>query len=122
MPRPRLKPTDEQRRMVKAMAAMGIRQERIAGMLGIKSPKTLRKFFHQELDRGATEATFNMEQALYKNGMAGNVTAQIYWSNRHRHCFEPASKPDATPPPFIVYPEKPEQAEKPEEPEKKGKP
>ena len=30
MPRPQLKPTEDQRRMVKAMAAMSIRQERIA--------------------------------------------------------------------------------------------
>ncbi len=102
MPRPRLKPTDEQRRMVKAMIAMGIRQENIASLLKIRSPKTLRKFFRDELDRGATEATFNMEQAQYKAGMAGNSIAQINWLSRHKRCSEPVVKDTASLPPFIV--------------------
>ncbi len=38
MPRPRLKPTDEQRRMVKSMAAMGTPQEQIARKIEIRSP------------------------------------------------------------------------------------
>ena len=42
MPRPKLKPTEEQRRLVKAMSALGIQQKRIALLLGFKSPKTLR--------------------------------------------------------------------------------
>ncbi len=100
MPRPRLKPTEEERRMVKAMAAMGIRQENIARLLKIRSPKTLRKFFREELDRGLTEATFNMEQAQYKTGMAGNIVAQINWLSRHRRCLETASAPAVAP--FIV--------------------
>jgi hypothetical protein len=102
MPRPRLKPTDEQRRIVKAMAGMGIRQENIATIVKIRSPKTLRKFFREELDRGATEATFNMEQAQYKAGMAGNGIAQINWLSRHKRCLEPAIKEAASLPPFIV--------------------
>jgi hypothetical protein len=102
MPRPRLKPTEEQRRLVKGMAAMGIRQERIALLIGIKSPKTLRKFFRGELDRGETEATYNMEQAQYKSGMAGDPRAQIDWLRRHHGHIETTAKP-ASPAPFIVY-------------------
>jgi hypothetical protein len=102
MPRPRLKPTDEQRRLVKGMAAMGIRQENIARLIGIKSPKTLRKFFREELDKGETEATFNMEQAQYKLGIAGDPRAQIDWLRRHRGQIEPTAKP-TSPAPFIVY-------------------
>ncbi len=103
MPRPRLKPTEEQRRLVKGMAAMAIRQESIAQMVGIKSPKTLRKFFREELDRGETEATFNMDrQAQYKSGMAGDPRAQIDWLKRHRGQIEPTAKP-TSPAPFIVY-------------------
>jgi hypothetical protein len=113
MPRPRLKPTEEQRRMVKSMAAMGIRQENIACVLKIRSTKTLRKFFREELDRGLTEATFNMEQAQYKNGMAGNIMAQINWLSRHKRCLETASPPAALAP-FIVSVEK--------EPTEKGQP
>jgi len=105
MPRPRLKPTAEQRRLVKAMAAMGIWQENIGSMLKIRSPKTLRKFFREELDRGLTEATFNMEQAQYKAGIAGNIEAQKNWLSRHKRCTEAAARPAASPPPFIVCPE-----------------
>jgi len=52
MPRPKLNPTEEQRRMVKTMAAMGGKQEEIAMKIGIHSPKTLRKYFRNELDQG----------------------------------------------------------------------
>ena len=45
MARPQFKPTDDQRRMVKSMAAMGIPHEQIAIKMGIRSPKTLRKHF-----------------------------------------------------------------------------
>src|ERR1700720_3765880 len=100
MPRPRLKPTEEQRRMVKAMAAMGIRQENIASLVNIRSPKTLRKFFREELDRGLTEATFNMEQAQYKAGMAGNSIAQINWLSRHKRLEVIKTSPSL--PPFVV--------------------
>ncbi len=104
MPRPRLKPTAEQRRMVKGMAAMGIKQQNIARMFDIRSPKTLRKFFRQELDRGETEATFNMEQAQFKSGMGGDPLAQKDWLSRHKRAREPDSEPAAAAelPPFIV--------------------
>ena len=88
--------------MVKAMAAMGIRQDKIALLIGIRSPKTLRKFFRKELDTGATEATFNMEQAQYKSGMAGNARAQTDWLRRHRGQLDLPTTPPV-PAPFIVY-------------------
>lgn len=60
MPRPKLNPTEEQRRLVKSLAAMGTLQSDIAKMIGIRSPKTLRKHFRMELDRGALEANSNV--------------------------------------------------------------
>ena len=56
MPRPRLHPTEAQRLTVKSLAACGIHQEEIAAKIGIRSPKTLRKYFLQELTSGVTEA------------------------------------------------------------------
>jgi hypothetical protein len=56
MPRPKLNPTPDQRNQVKSFAAFGIAHEDIAKVIGIKSPKTLRKHFRQELDLGAIEA------------------------------------------------------------------
>jgi hypothetical protein len=102
MPRPKLKPTEEQRRFVKAMAAVGLLQKYIASMVGIRSVKTLRKFFRKELDRGDTEAAFHVGNALYKAALGGNVTAQVHFMARHKHCFEQPSQSGESLPPFIV--------------------
>ena len=79
MPRPKLNPTDDQRRLVKQLAARGITHEEIARMINIRSPKTLRKFFREELDRGTTEAKANILGVLYKEAMAGNIAAIKLW-------------------------------------------
>ena len=104
MPRPRLQPTAEQRRMVKSMAAMGIRQEEIARALAIRSPKTLRVHFREELDRGATDANYNVANSLYKQAMNGSTAATIFWLKTRAGWREgslPESSP-AAPPPFVV--------------------
>ena len=62
MPRPRLKPTDEQRRLVKSLAAMGTPHTDIARKIGLRSPKTLRKHFRKELEMGAMEANYRVAQ------------------------------------------------------------
>ena len=102
MPRPKLSPTDEQRRLVKQLAAVGTKHEDIAHMVKIRSPKTLRKHFREELDRGAAEANANVAGALYKNAMDGDTNAQKFWLQTRagwgRSSFERVS----TPPPFIV--------------------
>jgi hypothetical protein len=79
MPRPKFKPTEEQRRMVKSMAAYGIPQEAIAREVGIRSQKTLRLHFRDELNRGEMEANYSVAQALHKKAKAGDTTAQIFW-------------------------------------------
>jgi len=45
MPRPTLNPTDEERRLVKSLAAFGVPQEQIARRVGIRSVKTLKSTF-----------------------------------------------------------------------------
>ena len=47
MPRPKLNPTEEQRRKVKILSACGTTHEKIAEAMGIRSPKTLRKHFRK---------------------------------------------------------------------------
>jgi hypothetical protein len=76
MPRPKLNPTEEQRRLVKKLAAVGTKHEDIAHMVNIRSPKTLRKHFREELDRGAAEANASVAGALYKKAMDGDTNAQ----------------------------------------------
>jgi hypothetical protein len=104
MPRPKLNPTEEQRRMVKTMTAMGAKQEDIALRLGVRSPKTLRKHFRDELDPGASEANMTIAQALYKNAKGGDVKAEIFWLKCRAGWRDRTESdgPASPPPPFIV--------------------
>ncbi|MBS0640900.1 MAG: hypothetical protein JSS43_13565 [Proteobacteria bacterium] len=72
-------PTDEQRRMVRAMAGYGVPQEDIA--LVIKcSDRTLRKRFRHELDVATIEANARVAQCLYQQATTpGNIAATIFW-------------------------------------------
>jgi hypothetical protein len=72
-------PTEEQRRTVKAMSGFGVPQPDIAIHVGV-DPKTLRKHFREELDRGAIEATTKVAQSLFNMATQGNnVAAAIFW-------------------------------------------
>lgn len=104
MPRPKLQPTDEDRKMVRAMAAFGVDQEQIAARIGIRSTKTLRKHFREELDYGAVDANTRVAQSLFKMATSGeHPAATIFWLKsrggwKDHRGFEPATAP----PPFIV--------------------
>ncbi len=75
----RFEPTPEQRRTVRAMAGFGAPQDDIATFLDI-DPKTLRKHFRIELDRGGIEATTKVAQSLFRMATEGNnVAAAIFW-------------------------------------------
>jgi hypothetical protein len=104
MPRPHLHPTDEQRQLVKFLAAAGIRQTDIARIIGIRSPKTVRKYFRRELDLGSPEANTMVAKTLYKKAVAGDTTAAIFWLKcragwREHGNSESAAAPA---PPFLV--------------------
>jgi hypothetical protein len=49
------RPDPSQRRQVEALAAYGIPEAYISGVVGI-DPKTLRKYYRDELDHGETKA------------------------------------------------------------------
>ena len=104
MPPPRLNPTDEQRKKVKALVAVGIPQDEIARQIGVRSPKTLRKHFRDELDRGAMEANASVAGALYNKAVAGDVAAQKFWLMcRAGWRPQPGYGPGTIqPPPFVV--------------------
>jgi predicted ArsR family transcriptional regulator len=73
------KPTEEQRRTVRAMSGYGVPQDDIATLLEI-DPKTLRKHFRRELERGSIEATAKVGQSLFHMATEGNsVAAAIFW-------------------------------------------
>ena len=53
MARPSWQPEQEQRTLVKSLSAMGLPQKQICAWMGMRSPKTLRKHFREELQQGA---------------------------------------------------------------------
>jgi hypothetical protein len=62
------------------MAAHAIRQEDIARCVGLRSAKTLRRYFREELDRAATGANPQVAQSLYQQATSGKKTAAtIFW-------------------------------------------
>ena len=76
---PPFEPTAEQRRMARAMSGLGLPQDQIALLLEV-DPKTLRKHFRDDLDRGMAEANVKVGQSLFNMATSGNnVAATIFW-------------------------------------------
>jgi len=101
MARTAFRPTDEQRHLVKAMASCGIRQTGIATWVGLRSPKTLRKHFREELDRGRIAADFEVGKTLHKMATSGKrPAATFYYLNREtsrRARLTPVTNPVVVP-------------------------
>ena len=73
------RPTDEQRRTVKALSGYGVPQEGIAVHVGV-DVTTLRGYFQDELDRGSVEATAKVAQTLFHLAtVEKNVASVIFW-------------------------------------------
>lgn len=97
MPLPKHEPTLKDRAIVGAMCAYGVPETDIAVVIGI-SPKTLRKYYRQELDTAAAKANARVAERLFKVATEGvgkeAVTAMIFWlktrarwheTSRHEH-------------------------------------
>src|SRR3954447_26114494 len=90
--------TEEQRRMVRAMSGYGVPHEGIATLLEI-DPKTLRRHYRHELDRGAVEATAKVAQSLFQMATVDkSVAAAIFWMKaragwREKHDVTITAKP-----------------------------
>ena len=70
--------TDAMREQVRHLAGIGVPQADIATVIGC-APKTLRKCFRDELDRGVAEANATVAGYLFASAKRGNVPAQIFW-------------------------------------------
>ena len=105
MPRPKLNPTEMQRSQVRALAACGVPEKTIARWVGVRSEKTVRKHFRQELAFGALEANANVANKAYEMAVSGKHPGMTrFWLERRapgwpRHSFTGSP---AAPPPFIV--------------------
>lgn len=75
--------------LVEGWARDGLTNEQIAHNLGI-STALLYKYqkehieFLEPLKKGKEVIDYQVENALLKNALAGNVTAQIYWLNNRK--------------------------------------
>ncbi len=66
--------------MVKSMAAYGVKQEDIARVVGLRSSKTLRKHFRDEITRGSIDAVARVGQTLFQMATSGkHVVATIFF-------------------------------------------
>jgi hypothetical protein len=91
MPRPSFCPTAEKRKLAKAGAALGLRQEQICVLVGIRSPKTLRKHFRAELFHGFAEAYAAVARTAYEMAHSGRYPAMsMFWDKCRSSCVPEA--------------------------------
>ena len=84
---------DAMREKVRQLSGLGVRQDDIAKIIGC-APKTLRKRFRAELDRGVAEANATIAGALYLAAKAGHVGAMIFWLKTRANWREGAAPVD----------------------------
>lgn len=71
-------PTDETRKLVRSLSAVGIKYVDIAGKLEI-SDDTLVKHYKKDLEDGRTDANASIGQTLFQQAKNGNTAAAIFW-------------------------------------------
>lgn len=71
-------PTRATRELVQLHTMVGTRQEAIASIIGI-DPKTLRKYYRDELDQSKARANATIGGALFNKAKSGDTTAMIFW-------------------------------------------
>lgn len=78
---PRFAPTAEQRAMVETLAGCGVSHADIGRVVrpGGVTPKTLRKYFREELDTGTIKANGIIAQALFAKAKGGDTISMIFW-------------------------------------------
>jgi hypothetical protein len=76
--RPEFEPTDEQRKVVRAMAGYGVPQADIGKVIGCHA-ETLRKHFREELDKAEIEANSQVAQTAYQMATSGRVPAATFF-------------------------------------------
>jgi hypothetical protein len=87
---------DALREKARYLAGLGVRQDDIARIIGC-APKTLRKRFRDELDRGVAEANATISGSLFGAAKGGNVTAQIFWLKTRAHWRDRMAADDSVP-------------------------
>jgi uncharacterized protein YjcR len=71
-------PTDDSRKLVRNLSAVGTRYIDIAQKLEI-SDDTLVKYYKKELEDGRIDANAAIAQTLFQQAKDGNTSAAIFW-------------------------------------------
>jgi uncharacterized protein YjcR len=72
------KPTDDSKKLVRSLSAVGIKYVDIAQKLDI-SDDTLVKHYKKELEDGRIDANAAIAQTLFQQAKNGNTSAAIFW-------------------------------------------
>jgi hypothetical protein len=96
MPRKTFVANDAMRERVLSLTRVGTTQDDISKIIGC-DPKTLRKYFPDELGRGMAEATAEIAGFLFAAAKEGNVAAQIFWMKAKARWRERESSEDPSP-------------------------
>jgi hypothetical protein len=103
MARKEFTPSEEQRHLVKVLSSYGIRHADIATEVGLRSPKTLRKHFREDLDRGRIGAEIRVRKTLLDMATSRKrLGSTIHWLNRQAGWKSKRDQPAATIPKFVV--------------------
>jgi hypothetical protein len=80
MPTTRYRPTEENRKTVKLLAGLGLPQDQICTVIGLRSTKTLRRYFCKELSLGIAESSANVQRTAFKLASSRKDPAStIFW-------------------------------------------
>ena len=72
------KPTDDSKKLVRSLSAVGIRYVDIAHKLDI-TDDTLVKHYKKDLEDGRIDANASIGQTLFQQAKDGNTSAAIFW-------------------------------------------
>jgi hypothetical protein len=80
MAKTKYQPTEENRKKVKTLAGFGLKHEQICMLMGLRSPKTLRRYFSKELSLGIAESSINvLRTALTLASSRRDPGMTIFW-------------------------------------------
>ena len=89
MPKSKYQPTQDSRRQVKTLAGLGLRHEQICLSIGLRSPKTLRRYYSRELVLGIAESSTRIKQTAYRLGISGRDPAMTIFFLKARAGWSP---------------------------------
>jgi hypothetical protein len=75
MPKSSYQPSVEKRNLVKTLAGLGLRHHEICPHIGLRSPKTLRRYYASELALGIAESTVNVLKTSFRLASSGKDPA-----------------------------------------------